>query len=169
MNMKLPQRPKQHNLEEASRRYFESVLPENWTISKPDHDYGVDAIVNIFDGENASPYEIAVQLKASAKADEGDNEKITLRVATYNHLKRILPVVLIIKYVEEAEEGYYLLLAKVAEPNQDNDTFTVNIPRQNRLSEINWPNIEATVRQIVDYKLTFGEEVKNAMRQQGLL
>ncbi len=167
--MKLPQRPMQHNLEEASRRFFEQSLPENWTVNKPEHDYGVDLMVGIFDGEYASPYEIAVQLKSSEKANEGDFETIKLRVATFNHLKRLLPIVLLVKFVKESEEGYYLLLAKVPEPDQEQDTFTIQIPKQNRLSEINWQNIEATVRQIVDYKLASGDEVRNAMRQQGLL
>ena len=60
--MKLPQRPRQHVLEELSMRFFNLCLPENWTTTKPDNDYGVDLLVNIFDGTNASHYVILVQL-----------------------------------------------------------------------------------------------------------
>lgn len=167
--MDLPQRPEQHVLETLSRRYFEHHLPRTWTASKPEHDYGIDLIVNIFDGTNASPYELAVQLKASQAETVGDNEKIILKLSTYNHLRRLLPVVLLVKYVAASNEAYYVLLAKIPEPAQKQQSFTVNIPKQNRLSELGWDRIELLVREIVDYKLASGDAIKAAMKEQGLL
>lgn len=47
--MNLPQRPNNHVLEELSNRFFQTKLPKNWTTMKPQNDYGIDFIVNIFD------------------------------------------------------------------------------------------------------------------------
>ena len=62
-------------------------------------------------------------------------------------------IFLLIKFVEEDNEAYWILLKDVPEPNQENETFTIRIPRQNRLSELNWNDIADYVRDITQRKL----------------
>ena len=81
---KLPQRPHNHNIAELSERFFNSHLPENWCSHKPDSDYGVDLIVDLFEGTDATGLELLVQLKSSVNSNDHDQESQSLRVATYN-------------------------------------------------------------------------------------
>ncbi|RZJ85188.1 MAG: DUF4365 domain-containing protein [Chryseobacterium sp.] len=107
-------------------------------MSKPVDDYGVDQVIKIFDGKNASHYELHVQLKSSDNSTEGDHERAQVRVSTYNLLKSILHVTMFIKYVHPDHESYWIYTLDMAEPNQTNETFTVSIPKANRLSQIDW-------------------------------
>ena len=153
MNRRYPTRPRSHNLEELSERYFNENLPENWTTEKPESDYGVDLRVDIFEGEYATGLELLIQLKASDTSVDGENESIRLRTATYNHLWDKLQVVMLVKYIANEDEAYWLLLSQVPEPNQDQDTFTVSIPKQNKLSNIDWEYIKQYIREVTDEKL----------------
>ena len=153
MNRQFPTRTQAHNLEELSERFVNQHLPNNWTSEKPEADYGVDLRVDIFEGENATGLELLIQLKASENAIEGDNETVRLRTATYNHLWDKLQVVMLVKYVKEESEAYWLFLSEVPEPSQKQETFTVRIPKTNTLSSINWRRIEQYVRQVTDKKL----------------
>ena len=163
---KLPQRTDSHILEGLSNRFFQNNLPKNWTISKPENDYGVDFVVNIFDGHNASPYQLNIQLKSSQKATKAEAEhvKVTLKVSTYNHLKHQLHVGMLVKFIAEENEAYWILLVDIGTPNQHRETFSIKIPRNNRLSSINWKEIEAYIREIVDYKLNAGEVIQERRR-----
>lgn len=153
MNRQFPTRTQAHNLEELSERFLNQHLPNNWTSEKPEADYGVDLRVDIFEGENATGLELLIQLKASENANEGDNETVRLRKATYNHLWDKLQVVMLVKYVKEESEAYWLFLSEVPEPSQEQETFTVRIPKTNKLSSIDWKRIEQYVRQVTDEKL----------------
>jgi hypothetical protein len=128
-------------------------LPENWTAEKPGSDYGVDLRVDIFEGEYATGLELLIQLKASDTSTDGENESIRLRTTTYNHLWDKLQVVMLVKYIADENEAYWLLLSKVPEPNQGQDTFTVSIPKQNKLSNIDWEDIKQYIREVTDEKL----------------
>lgn len=153
MKRQFPQRVDNHQLEELSERYFRSLLPRNWTCEKPTQDYGVDLRVDLYDEHAATGLELLVQLKASAGSSNQETETIRLRTATYNHLWDKLQVVMLVKYIEADDKAYWLLLSEVPEPHQDQDTFTVHIPKANVLSEINWDQIYEYVRGVTDEKL----------------
>jgi hypothetical protein len=94
-----------------------------------------------------------MQLKASAQARKGEAEVMRLRTATYNHLRSKLQVVMLVKYVEQSNEAYWLLLKDIDPPPAGQSTFTVRIPKANRLSAIDWPAIQTHVRNVTDTKL----------------
>lgn len=146
-------RPNSHNLEELSKRFFESSLPRNWAPNKPPNDYGIDLRVDIFEDYLATGLELLVQLKSSQKMSEGETENISLSIKTYNYLRDKLQVVMLAKYIEEENEAYWLLLKDIPEPKQEHQTFTVNIPKANTLSTINWNEIKEYVRRVTDTKL----------------
>ncbi len=151
--MLYPQRSEAHQLEELSERFFVRKLPRNWRSDRPGGDYGVDIRVDIFEGDDATGLELLVQLKSSRRASTSDFETIRIRTATYNYLWNKLQIVMLVKYVEPEKEAYWLLLGEVPEPNQDQDSFTVRIPKSNRLSSIDWKIIQDYVREIADGKL----------------
>jgi hypothetical protein len=162
MSDQFPQRTAEHELEEVSERYVRNLLPRNWTSEKPQHDYGVDLRVDIYEEGNATGMELLLQLKASTRATGGKVERFHLPVSTYNHLSTKLQVVMVVKYVEEDREAYWLLLKDVSPPLTKQHTLTVQIPKTNRLSTIDWTDIERYIRSVTDMKLT-------AMRRKQLI
>lgn len=154
MAKKFPIRHENHTLEEKSIIFFRNYLPNDWNVNSIDRDYGQDLNIEIAEDGVYRGLEFIVQLKSSHLPDiNGDDERQTLRVATYNYLWDNLRVVLLVKFVEEENEAYWILLKDVPEPSQDNETFTVRIPRQNRLTELNWNEIADYVRAITHRKL----------------
>ena len=152
--MKFPKRHKNHSLEEESITFFREQLPEDWNINSVDRDYGQDLNIEICEDGEYRGLELVVQLKSSANPNGNDEtENITLRVATYNYLWDNLRVVLLIKFVQSENEAYWLLLKDVPEPNQENDTFTIHIPKKNRLTNLDWNYITEYVRDVTNDKL----------------
>ena len=69
----MPKRPRQHQLETASRNAFRAAVPDRWVVRDLDQDYGIDQEVEIFDAKGqATGGKFLVQLKAT---DEPDVEK----------------------------------------------------------------------------------------------
>lgn len=154
MAKKYPIRHENHTLEEKSIIFFRNYLPDDWNVNSIDRDYGQDLNIEIAENRVYKGLEFIVQLKSSNASDiNGADERQSLRVSTYNYLWDNLRVVLLVKYVEADKEAYWILLKDVPEPNQDNETFTIRIPRQNRLSELNWNDIADYVRDITHRKL----------------
>lgn len=154
MAKKYPIRHENHSLEEESIIFFRNSLPRDWNVNTVDRDYGQDLNIEIAENRVYRGLEFIVQLKSSNHPDihEG-NERQTFRVSTYNYLWDNLRVVMIVKYVESENEAYWLLLKDVPEPNQDNETFTIRLPRTNTLSTIDWNEIANYVRDITSRKL----------------
>ena len=151
---RLPLRPDSHQLEELSRRFFTRFLPRNWVSDQLANDYGVDLKVDLFDGEKATGLELLVQLKSSPTPDGGDSESMRLNTTTFNYLKDKLQVVMLVKFIESEQEAYWLLLRNVNDPLDENQqTMTVRLPRENRLSAIDWSEIQTYVQTVTDKKL----------------
>ena len=161
---KRPIRDRNRVLERNSRVFFENNIPQNWTLTVPSEDYGVDLIINVFEGKHPA-YDFDVQLKASEKSIIGDFEKATLKISTYNYLISRLHVVMLIKYCEEEREGYWILMSDIPKPEQNQKTFTVNISKQNKITEIDWETVKSYIKEVVDYKLCAGEEIRKKIKQ----
>ena len=98
---------------------------------------------------------LIVQIKSSENpSDNSSNEKIVLKTSTYHYLSNKLEVVLLIKYVSSENEAYWLLLKDVNPPeNQRQNSFTIKIPKENKLSELDWNIIVDLVNEITMTKL----------------
>jgi hypothetical protein len=153
MERRFPVRSESHQLEELSQRFFRDSLPKNWTAEKLGNDYGVDLRIDLFEGNQATGLELLVQLKASAKPTGGDTEAVRLKTATYNYLWDKLQVAMLVKYIESEGEAYWLLFRDIPQPQAGQDTFTIHIPKTNRLSVIEWREVQAYVRGVTDEKL----------------
>lgn len=153
MPSQYPLRPHNHVIATKSERFFGNSVPADWTMNAPNHDYGVDLRVEIFERGAATPFEFLVQLKSSRESSASDTETITLRVATYNYLWDMLQVVLLVKYCEDVNEAYWLFLKDVPTPNPAQKTFTIHIPKANTLSTIDWNIIKDHVQRVSMGKL----------------
>ena len=149
----LPKRPGAHQLEEQSERFFRGHLPMGWTCEKQAHDYGIDLRVEIFEDGDATGLELIVQLKASQRAHRGATEIVRMQTTTYNYLKKNLQLAMLVKFVADTNEAYWILIREIPPPSKRNRTFSVQIPRENRLTAINWQHIRRRVYKISNTKL----------------
>lgn len=85
MTNDVPKRPKQHRREDLSKRDFESALPASWTYEpKGQREYGIDGVVEIFDGDETTGLTFNVQLKGS---DAAPALKAKINTTTRNYWK----------------------------------------------------------------------------------
>ena len=152
--MSFPIRHETHTLEQKSEAFLRNHIPNEWVINRPQNDYGVDFQISITEGGHLRGLELVIQLKASKHSSGNKNtESFQLKMSTYNYLRKILTVVMFVKYVESKNEAYWELLRNINPPAYENQkTFTAQIPKEKRLSTINWNEIAAIVRQITDLK-----------------
>ncbi|MDD3725096.1 MAG: DUF4365 domain-containing protein, partial [Bacteroidales bacterium] len=66
-NLNKPQRHNNHILETESSKFFNFHVPNEWYIDKPEHDYGIDYVVNIATNNQATGLSFSVQLKSKIK------------------------------------------------------------------------------------------------------
>jgi len=97
--------------------------------------------------------ELLVQLKGSDEPNGTEYETIEINVRTFNYLENKLQVVLVVKYVASENEAYWIKLRDVPLPNQNNETMTIRIPSENKLSTIDWQAIERYVEDVQLKKL----------------
>jgi len=148
-----PIRSSSHELEAQSVRFFGDHLPKDWTWQKCEPDYGVDLRIDIYDNHRATGLELLVQLKGSMVGCDGKAETVRLRTATYNYLLDKLQIAMLVKFIEADNEAYWLLFRDIPPPSQDTETFSVHIPKLNKLSAIDWSQIQQLVREVTDTKL----------------
>jgi hypothetical protein len=153
MPTKLPQRHVSHQLEEESNQFFRSCLPKDWTCDEPDNDYGIDFRVGLADNGYLNGQALVVQLKASLRALDGKSVRVRMRVSTVNYLINVLEVAMLVMYVKEEKEAYWILLKDVPRAKQDASTITVHIPRSNVLSRMPWPSVTKHVNFVHNMKL----------------
>ena len=67
---------------------------------------------------------------------------------------------MVVKFVENDNEAYWMWLRDVATPRADHKTMTVRIPKANRLSAIQWDQVEGRVHAVTDAKLAAGRAAK---------
>jgi hypothetical protein len=153
--MQYPKRHNNHTLEQKSETYFSQHLPKDWTATTPKKDYGQDLNLEICEEGQYRGLDLIVQLKSSATSDIfNGTERQQLKVSTYNYLRDNLRVVLIVKFIEDENEAYWMLLKDITPPaSPDQENFTIYFPRQNKLSEIDWDEITTYVRTVTDKKL----------------
>lgn len=98
----MPLRTRQQELEDASRRAFEGILPDRLVFRALDHDYGIDGEVEEFEGGRATGLRFYVQLKAT---DEGDL-KVPVKLSTAGYFRAQPVPVLMIRYVASTKTLY---------------------------------------------------------------
>jgi hypothetical protein len=156
MNAQLPVRDIARQREAASELFFRQHLPDRWIWDTPANDYGIDGRVGVVEHGQVTGLEFLVQLKASLSSSAADHERIRLNVSTYNYLMHALSVAMLVKYIEADQEAYWVLLRDVQPPKQNRQSFTVRVPRANRLSTLDWQQLRMRLGRIQGLKLDAG-------------
>jgi hypothetical protein len=152
--MTRPIRHRNHVLEEMSKNFFLQHLPPEWTRQEYHPDYGKDYLIGIVEEGEVTNLNFIVQLKSSQTSSRKDEfETIRLSMSQYNHLNDDLYVVLLIKFVQSEMEGYWQLLYNIRPPDREQRSFSVPIPKVNRLSLINWNTVRQHVWNVTHDKL----------------
>ena len=101
-----PLRPRQHELEDASRRAFTSLIPDRLVFRALDHDYGIDGEVEEFAEGRATGVRFFVQLKATdeKKLDKALKTRVKLSTAAYFRAQSV--PVLMVRYVAATNTLY---------------------------------------------------------------
>lgn len=103
---KMPGRPRQHELEEASRRAFSSGLPDRLIFRDIDNEYGIDGEVEEFEDEKATGLRFFVQLKATDEADPSKALKARIKLSTAAYFRAQPVPVLMVRYLAASDSLY---------------------------------------------------------------
>lgn len=154
MTPRFPQRPESHQLEDESENFFRQSLPAGWICDRPNNDYGVDLVVSLANEGQITGRELIVQLKASQRSASRDYVVIRLRVTTLHLLREKLAVAMLVKYVREEREAYWLLLKDFTEhPGPNQRSISIRIPKSNALSRGPWQSVIQHVNAVHSRKL----------------
>lgn len=156
MNTQLPIRDDARQRETASELFFQQSLPEGWMCERPANDYGIDLRVGVVENNRVTGLELLVQLKATHDPSATDYERVRLDLTTYNYLMGALSVAMLVKYIATDQEAYWVLLRDVPAPPQTQQSFTVRIPKTNRVSALDWNGLRERLGRIQRIKLGAG-------------
>jgi len=121
-------RPKQHQLEDLSRREFEALLPESWVMRNKDKDYGIDAEVEIFEEDGCSTgLMFYVQLKATENKDENKARKLDLSKKSLDYYGKFEVPVLLVRYSKQSGKTYCKWSHEIDLFYSKKDTKTVRV------------------------------------------
>lgn len=96
--MSMPQRPREHVVEEESRAAFRAVLPAEWTLAWIEQDYGIDARVDVFRDGAATGFAFGAQLKATDEPDLRKALKTKIDVSALNYMGAQADPVLLVRF-----------------------------------------------------------------------
>mgnify|MGYP005811504655 CR=1 FL=1 len=152
--MNKPNRHRNHILETESNKFFSFQVPNEWYIDKPDHDYGIDYIVNIVTNNQVTGLSFSVQLKSKIEEKKDDFAVISLKHSTLGLFNTKLEPVLIVAYIQEEKEAYWCWYNELEfDLTSSQKSYTINIPKANKLSQIDWGSISKYVQDIFSVKM----------------
>lgn len=145
---KFPKRHKNHVLESKSEKFFLDHLPEDWIAEKP-VDYGIDYKVEIIIDEEVTGQNFSVQLKAHAKLKDDGLICVSLARSTVNYYLARLEPILIICYIKENNEAYYMWFTENSvDLTKDQKTHSVKFDPGKKVSSLDWDEIAEYVNSI---------------------
>lgn len=148
-----PIRHNNHILETESNKFVNNHIPNEWVIDKPDHDYGIDYNINIVINNEVTGLSFSVQLKSMIRDHYSDFATITLKHSTLSLFNTMLIPVLLVAYVQEEKEAYWCWYNDLdIDLTVQQKTFTIQVPKTNKLSELDWTRITKYVQRIFSIK-----------------
>ena len=136
-----PNRHRNHEIETLSERFFKNCFPEGWIINSFNIDYGTDYNCEITTDRKVTGNNFSIQLKGKETETHNETIKISLKRTNINRwLNRLEPTMIIVFIVDEKEAFWTWFENDTVDLTQQNESFTITISRQNRLSKID-PNL----------------------------
>ena len=140
---RLPQRPRQHVIEEESREFVKQILPAEWIVQDGQKDYGIDFTVEIVltsgKSDDVTGAVFLMQLKGTDHLRTIRAQYVTYLIKTSSlryYLERPELVVFLV-YDAKEEVGYWIWIQDYIRERSKSDwpkqkTVTVRIPINNR-------------------------------------
>lgn len=147
---KMPIRSRNHVLETISEAYIKQQIPPQWILNKIPIDYGTDYNCEISIDNQVIGTNFSIQLKAKEK---DSNKRYVIiknikRTSINRWLRRLEPTI-VIAYVEELKEAYWIWVEKnTFDLTKNNKTFQLRISKENKVSTIDWSEIYQYVEMI---------------------
>ena len=139
-------RPEQHITETKSQRIFESIVPIDWVCRDIKPDYGIDFLVEIFEGGESTGKTFFVQLKGSTQAVNNNTfeKQFTVDNLKYYNLLTLPVLIVCVSIHTQQVWGIWsnnLLDSKKIKDNQK--TLTLSLDEKFIINEIFFQNISS--------------------------
>ena len=127
------QRPRQHIIETESKKHLTSIIPNHWVLRELAPDYGLDFMVEIFNGENSTGSIFYLQLKGSDQKIENNVTSYQLKREHIEYYNSIPSPVLFVIYSTRTNQfwGLWTNLLKdvLIEDDTEQKTFKLNLDK----------------------------------------
>lgn len=149
-----PIRHPNHVLETECNKYFLCCIPNEWCCDKPEHDYGIDYIVNIAINNRITGLNFSVQLKSMHETPaSAASVSITLKQSTLNLYNARLEPIMLIVYSQADKEAYWVWYNDLhVNLTRNRKTHKIIIPKENRLGLMEWNDVVGYVKNIFSVK-----------------
>lgn len=149
LSNELPNRHRNHEIEKLSERHFNSLFPVEWVSHVPKVDYGTDMICEIVKDRGVTGLTFSVQLKGKEREQNQQYVTASIKRSTINRwLNKLEPVLLVSHVVDENESYWKWIENNTVDLTKDNKSYSISIPRDNKLSKLDWKSIENYVSEI---------------------
>ena len=103
----MPQRTREHELDDETELAFRSSLPPAWVFRATDrHDYGIDGVVEVFEDGRPTGVIFNVQLKGTDAPDTGAGTAVTIKVDTAAYWGLMPIPTLVIRFHSQSHQLY---------------------------------------------------------------
>ena len=156
-----PNRHRNHEIETLSERFFKNCFPESWIINTFQIDYGTDYNCEITTDKKVTGNNFSIKLKGKDTESNNETVKISLKRTNINRwLNKLEPTMIIVFIVDEKEAFWIWFGNNIVDLTKKNESFTISIPRHNKLSEVNWDLISRYVGSIFSKRYLLYDDPK---------
>lgn len=142
-------------------RWFESVLPPEWSIQRPFDDFGLDGIVAVGNSTHITPYEFGVQIKSSSQFNVMKEKVVVPKISRDMLLywgTKFFPT-LLIAYDTTQHVGYFEWVGNLVDQRDfesNKKQFYLHIPRNQVVDSLCWDRLRLELQE-------FHREFTNAL------
>ncbi|MAS93797.1 MAG: hypothetical protein CMO55_11450 [Verrucomicrobiales bacterium] len=104
----MPKRHRSHQIEDESKTFFRSVIPESWVFRELSHDYGVDGEIECFSSDGGSTgLKAMFQIKGTGSAAKRTQCSMSFRVDTLEYWRSMETPVILVRYCSVGKQIYW--------------------------------------------------------------
>lgn len=139
-------RPRQHVLESISDRKLRNLIPDEWVIRKLESDYGIDYMVEIFEGGFSTGNMFFIQLKGTDKNEEKKDEiKYQVKIKHLKYYNTIPNPILFMIYSTKADAFWGIWSNNIkdilTEEQLNQDSVSVVLTKYNIINNLYFKNL----------------------------
>lgn len=139
-------RPEQHITETKSQRIFESIVPIDWVCRDIKPDYGIDFLVEIFEGGESTGKTFFVQLKGSTQAISNNTFEKQFTIDNLKYYNSLTLPVLIVCVSVNTQQVWGIWSNNLLDSKKikdDQKTLTLSLDEKFIIDEIFFQNISS--------------------------